>query len=105
MTQALIVVDIQNDYFLGGAMELVGSEEAATVAAAIKSDFKAKNLPVIVVQHVAKSPTATFFLPGTEGVEIHESVKVVDGDYLVVKHFPNSFRETNLLEIFREWHM
>jgi nicotinamidase-related amidase len=105
MTQALIVVDIQNDYFLGGAMELVSSEEAATVAAAIKSDFKAKNLPVIVVQHIAKSPTATFFLPGTKGVEIHESVKVVDGDYLVVKHFPNSFRDTNLLEILRERHI
>jgi nicotinamidase-related amidase len=102
MNSALIVVDIQNDYFPGGAMELVGSYEAATVAASIKSEFKAKNFPVIMVQHIAMSPTATFFLPGTEGAEIHESVKLVDGDYLVVKHFPNSFRETNLLEILRD---
>jgi nicotinamidase-related amidase len=102
MTQALIVVDIQNDYFLGGAMVLVGSEEAATVAAAIKSDFKAKNLPVIMVQHIATKPGATFFLPGTNGVEIHESVALDADDIHVIKHFPNSFRETNLLEKLHE---
>jgi nicotinamidase-related amidase len=102
MTQALIVVDIQNDYFPGGAMELVGSEEAAHVAASIKSDFKAKALPVIMVQHIAKSPTATFFLPGTNGAEIHDSVALQPDDFLVVKNFPNSFRETNLLEILQE---
>ena len=29
MTQALLLVDIQNDYFPGGAMALVGAPEAA----------------------------------------------------------------------------
>ena len=95
--KALIVVDIQNDYFPGGKMELVGSPEAAKVAALVKASFKAQGLPVFMIQHISKSPTATFFLPETTGVEIHESVKLVDGDVLVVKHFPNSFRETSLL--------
>lgn len=99
MTQALIIVDIQKDYFPGGAMELVGSDDAAAVAAEIKADFRAKGLPVVMVQHVAKSASATFFLPGTEGVEIHSSVAVVTDDHLVVKHYPNSFRETNLLKL------
>lgn len=54
------------------------------------------------MQHIAKSPTATFLLPGTNGVEIHESVALQADDILVVKNYPNSFRETNLLEILRE---
>ena len=100
-SKALVVVDIQNDYFPGGKMELVGSTEAAAVAALVKADFKAQGLPVFMIQHVSKSPTASFFLPETHGVEIHESVKLADTDRLIVKHFPNSFRETELLNELR----
>jgi nicotinamidase-related amidase len=101
MTKALLLVDIQNDYFPGGAMELVGSEAAASKAGEIQAQFRASGLPVFNIQHVAMSPTATFFLPETRGVEIHSSVAPVDGEPVVVKHFPNSFRETGLLETLR----
>jgi nicotinamidase-related amidase len=99
MTSALVVIDIQNDYFPGGKMELVGSEAAANQAAKVQRHFRERGLPVINVQHVAKSPSATFFLPQTHGVEIHESLAPVDGENLVVKHFPNAFRETGLADI------
>ncbi len=99
--RALIVVDIQNDYFPGGANELVCSTEAAAVAVDVKRHFKESGLPVVMIQHVAIRPGATFFLPGTAGVEIHESIAVKEGDYLVVKNYPNSFRETNLLELLK----
>ena len=99
--QALIVVDIQNDYFPGGAMELVRSTEAAAVAVEVKRHFKEAGLPVVMIQHVAIRPGATFFLPNTEGVEIHDSIAVEEGDHLVVKHYPNSFRETNLMELLK----
>ena len=102
MTNALVIVDIQNDYFPGGAMELHNSVRAGQVASAIKADFKAKGMPVIVVQHIAESPTATFFRPDTEGVKLHESIALESGDIHVVKHYPNSFRETTLLETLRE---
>jgi nicotinamidase-related amidase len=99
MTKALLIIDIQNDYFAGGAMQLVGSEAAAKNAARVLRNFREDGFPVINVQHVAKSPSATFFLPETHGVEIHESVAPVEGDHLVIKHFPNSFRETQLADI------
>jgi nicotinamidase-related amidase len=102
MTKALLIIDIQNDYFPGGAMELVGSVEAAEVAAKIQQDFRNQGFPVINVQHIAKSQAANFFLPGTEGAEIHESVKPVHGELVVVKHFPNAFRETTLLESLKD---
>jgi len=102
MSTALVVVDIQNDYFPGGAMELVGSVEAAIVANSIQKDFRKNGLPVIHVQHVATSPNATFFLPNTSGVEIHESVKPLENEKVIVKHFPNSFRETELLKTLND---
>lgn len=103
--KALVVIDIQNDYFPGGANELIGSTEAAAVAVEVKRHFKEVGLPVVIIQHVAIRPGATFFLPGTEGVEIHDSIAVEEGDHLVVKHYPNSFRETNLLELLKSLHV
>jgi nicotinamidase-related amidase len=96
MTKALLVIDIQNDYFPGGKMELVGAIEAANNAARVQRHFREAGLPVIHVQHIALSQSASFFLPNTHGAEIHESVLPIDGEAVVVKHFPNVFRETNL---------
>lgn len=98
MTKALLIIDIQNDYFAGGAMQLVGSEEAGAVAAGILAEFRSRELPVINVQHIATGVGATFFRPGTIGAEIHASVAPAPGETVIVKHFPNAFRETELLE-------
>jgi nicotinamidase-related amidase len=102
MNKALLVIDIQNDYFSGGKMELVGSAEAAKQAAHVQRLFRAAGLPIIHVQHIALSPSASFFLPGTFGAEIHQDVAPIDGETLVTKHFPNAFRETNLKEILTQ---
>ena len=101
MSKALLVIDIQNDYFPGGAMELVGSVEAAQQAALIQESFRKSADPVVHVQHVARSSEATFFLPNTWGVEIHELVFPVNDEAVIVKHFPNAFRETNLLDLLK----
>jgi nicotinamidase-related amidase len=101
MTTALLIIDIQNDYFPGGKMELVGSPQAAEQAAGLLENFRAKSLPIFHMQHVSVRPTATFFLPDTEGVKIHESVTPRAGETVLVKHYPNSFRETSLLEKLR----
>lgn len=101
MKQALLLIDIQNDYFTGGAMELVGSEEAAAQAAKLLRHFRERSLPVIHVQHVSSREGATFFRPNTTGVEINDTVAPVAGEAVFVKNFPNSFRETGLLEHLR----
>lgn len=54
------------------------------------------------VRHVSTRPRATFFLPGTKGTEIHESMKPREGETVIVKHDPNAFRETKLMEHLRE---
>ena len=102
MTTALLIVDIQNDYFPGGAMENVGATEAASHAALLLEAYRRKSLPVIHIQHIATRPGATFFRPDTAGAEIHESVVPKTGEPLFQKHFPSAFRETALLEHLRK---
>ena len=98
MTTTLLLVDIQNDYFPGGAMEVVGAAAAADRAASLLTAFRQRSLPVIHVQHIAARPGATFFLPNTTGAEIHESVRPEPREAVIQKNFPNSFRETPLME-------
>lgn len=101
MKRALLLIDIQNDYFPGGAMELVGSLEAGAKAGELLRVFRRNADPIVHMQHVSVRSGATFFLPNTKGVEIHQAVRPVDGETVVQKHFPNSFRDTRLLEHLR----
>ena len=73
MTQALLLVDIQNDYFPGGAMELVGSPEAGIQAGLLLETCRRSGLAIVHIQHLAMRPGATFFLPGTPGAEITQA--------------------------------
>ena len=99
---ALLIIDIQNDYFPGGAMQLEGAEAAAQKAAQALKGFRDKGHRVIHVRHTSTRPGATFFLPGTKGVEIHASVAPAGGETVVDKNFPNSFRNTGLKEILEK---
>ena len=100
--KALVLIDIQNDYFPGGKMELVGSEQAGQHAGRLLAGFRAKKAPVFHVQHISTHPGATFFLPDTNGVKIHASVLPLQGEAVVAKHYPNAFHETTLLRQLRE---
>ena len=67
MNQGLLLIDMQNDYFQGGAMELVGMAAAANRAVQLLKRFRRESAPVYFVQHLAIRPGATFFLPETNG--------------------------------------
>jgi nicotinamidase-related amidase len=98
MTTALLLIDLQNDYFPGGAMELVGAEAAVDNAARLLAAFRERGQPIVHIQHVSTRAGATFFLPGTKGADIHARVAPRAGETLFVKHFPNAFRDTPLGE-------
>jgi len=102
MNTGLLLVDFQNDYFPRGAMELVDMEEAAARAQMLLNEFRKAQLPVIHIQHIAARAGATFFLSGTDGAKIHPMVAPLEGETVVVKNFPNSFRGTALLETLKE---
>ena len=74
MNNCLVLVDLQNDYFPGGNMELVGIEEAAANAQILLNKFRKAKLPIIHIQHISAHPGATFFLPETDGANINQRV-------------------------------
>jgi nicotinamidase-related amidase len=101
MTQALLIIDIQNDYFPGGAYPLVEPEAAAAAARRVLDAFRAQGQPVIHVQHVWDAPDAAFMKPGTPGVEIHPEVAPADDEPVIRKAEPNAFLGTGLEERLR----
>jgi nicotinamidase-related amidase len=102
MQTALLIVDIQNDYFPGGRNELSGPMAAAGNARLLLDTFREKGMPVFHIRHESTRQGATFFIPGTPGAEIHELVKPQDNEAVITKHFPNSFRDTELLPLLKK---
>jgi nicotinamidase-related amidase len=96
MSTALLIVDVQNDYFPGGKMELVESKEASERIQKVLERFRNKNRTIIHIQHIATKKSATFFIEGTEGSEIYKNVKPIAEEVVLQKHYPNSFRDTTL---------
>ncbi|KAF0814285.1 Streptothricin hydrolase [Andreprevotia sp. IGB-42] len=102
MTKALLVIDVQNDYFTGGNQELVGMEYAASNVRRVLEHFRTANLPVFHVQHLAVQDGANFFVPHTKGCEINEEVQPNETEIVVTKNYPNSFRDTGLDEALKK---
>ncbi|WP_445150445.1 cysteine hydrolase family protein [Baekduia sp. Peel2402] len=95
MARALLIIDIQNDYFPGGAFPLVEPDAAAANAARVLEAFRDGGEAIVHVQHLS-GPEDPFFVPGTPGVEIHASVAPAEGELIVQKKEPNSFLGTEL---------
>jgi nicotinamidase-related amidase len=98
MNTALLIVDIQNDYFPAGKNPLEGSLEASMQARRLLETFRQADLPVVHIRHISIRPGAAYLLPGTLGADIHENVLPLKGEAVFQKHFPNSFRDTPLLD-------
>lgn len=92
---ALVLVDIQNDYFDGGLWPLHDMDVAAAAASRVLAQARADAWPVLHVFHHG-AETAQFFRPDTAGAEIHPSVAPVAGETTILKHRPNSFLNTDL---------
>lgn len=94
--QALIIVDIQNDYFPGGKWTLHGADAAADNAARIIQAARENGDLVVHVRHEFESADAPFFTPGSEGAQIHPKAAAREGEPVVLKHNVNSFLGTDL---------
>ena len=103
MKTVLLVIDIQKDYFEGGKFPLVNPLDAAKNAYMLLQCFREHGGQHIHIQHISLEPNAAFFIKGDSGSDIHDSVAHFEGEPIVYKHEPNSFLNTNLLEMLKEW--
>jgi nicotinamidase-related amidase len=98
VTTLLLVVDVQNDYFVGGAHPLVGPDAAAAVVGRALNTFRAAGQPVLFVRHQWNDADAPYLRAGSFGGEIHNSVRPTAGEPVVDKEFPNAFLGTDLTD-------
>ncbi len=103
MKTALLVIDIQKDYFPGGKYPLVNPLEAAQKAYMILQCFRESGNQHVHIQHISLEPDAIFFISGDRGTDIHDAAAHFEGEPIVYKHEPNSFLNTNLLELLQSW--
>ena len=102
---ALLLIDLQNDYFPGGKFALWNTD---AVLDAVEQTIKKANeagVPVIHIQHIADSALgiAPFFNEGTEGSNIHSKVLAAAPDApVVVKAYADSFHETTLQTVLED---
>jgi nicotinamidase-related amidase len=97
--KALLVIDLQNDYFPGGKFPLWNTDAILQNIERAIAKANAQGIPVIHIQHVAKQGMAPFFNEGTPGADIHPSILAAAPKApVVVKEFADSFEQTNLEE-------
>ena len=99
MTKALLVIDLQNDYFPGGKFPLWNTDAVLKNIERAIETANAHGIPVIHIQHIANSKMgiAPFFNEGTPGAEIHPRILAAAPKApIVVKEFADSFEKTTL---------
>ncbi|KAH3680883.1 hypothetical protein WICMUC_000026 [Wickerhamomyces mucosus] len=96
MSKALIIIDLQNDYFPGGKFTLVNIKEASENAAKVLKYARENGIKVIHVRHESLKSNAPLFEKGTSGTIINSVVQPLESEVVITKNHPNSFLGTNL---------
>lgn len=99
--KALVLIDIQNEYFPGGGLELVGQEEAALAARGALEAARKAGILVVHVRHENLDPAAKRFRSGSEGARIRSSLAPSETEAVVTKHNVDSFAHTDLEDRLR----
>ncbi|RTL00940.1 MAG: cysteine hydrolase [Proteobacteria bacterium] len=102
MNKALLIIDLQNDYFPEGKFPLWNTEQVLGNIKQLIAKAQQQGMKIIHIQHVADSSygIAPFFNEGTSGVEIHPQIlQSVPNGEVVIKKFADSFYNTNLSDV------
>lgn len=95
MKRALLVIDVQNEYFTGRLPVTYPSDSLDNILKVIETS-QHSGIPVIIVQHTAPQENSQTFRKGTEEWKLHPRIAGLNYDHLVEKSLPGSFTGTDL---------
>ena len=98
--RAILVVDLQNEYWPDGNLPLHGIEAAAHNAARVIAHARSRGDLVVNIRH--EIPGGPIFVPGSAGARINDVVAPAQDEAVITKNHPNSFRETGLKDLLDE---
>lgn len=100
--RALIVVDVQNDYFTGNLPIEFPNADSSLLKINTLIDFaKVVKIPVVFVQN-SLAANAPIFAHGSVGAEMHATINARVPDHAVSKNLPSAFVGTDLEEWLRQ---
>lgn len=93
--RALVVIDVQMEYFNGGLLieHPPVAQTLPNIARAMDA-ARAAGIPVVVVQH-SESPAAALFAKGSAAWELHEAVASRPRDHYIEKAWPSVYTGTD----------
>lgn len=98
---ALIVIDLQNDYFPAGAYPQYQAEQVLAHTLSAIDIAQQRGWPVVLVQHVGGAE-APFFKTGSDGVKLHSALLAqASASVVVEKQHADSFLNTTLSDVLR----
>jgi nicotinamidase-related amidase len=95
MSRALLVIDVQNEYFTGALPISHPVGHLDNILNVISIAQRAK-VPTIVVRHHQPDPASPIFAKGSHAWELHSSVANEPHDLLLDKQLPGCFTNTEL---------
>ncbi len=104
MARCLLVIDVQNEYFIGKLPVTYPADTLPTILSAMDAAHVA-GIPVIVVQHAAPQADSTVFRRGSLEWQLRPEVAVRPRAALIHKHLPGSFTGTDLERWLRDHHI
>ena len=95
MKRALVVIDVQNEYF-DGALPITGRKDSLGQICRVMDAAEKSGIPRIVVQHTMLSKDLPIFQRGTPQWELHADIASRGSELVVEKNLPGSFTNTEL---------
>jgi nicotinamidase-related amidase len=95
MKPALLVIDIQKDFFNDDQATAHSLESAVEYINAAIALFRKKSLPIICIQHVNEEDS---LVPGNVGFNLPDNLAILPGDLHIHKTYGNAFNKTSLAE-------
>lgn len=100
MKRALLVIDVQNEYFTG-KLPVTYPNVSLDKILEVMETANRSNIPIIVIQHTATQNDSKTFVKGSKEWVLHEEISKRKYDYLIEKNLPGSFTDTNLESVLR----
>ena len=93
--RALLVIDVQNEYFTGKLPITYPAGSLTNVLSAMDAAH-AQGVPIVAIQHASPQPDAAVFRKGSKEWELHPEVAARPHDVLIHKSLPGSLTGTEL---------
>ncbi|MFX4262309.1 cysteine hydrolase family protein [Pelotomaculum propionicicum] len=101
MKRALLVIDVQNEYFSGKLPVTYPPGSLERIVKVIEA-ARSKQIPLVFIQHSALQKDAAAFKKGSAEWKLHPEIAAIPCEHLVEKTLPGSFTGTDLESWLRE---